>query len=80
MLDPAQPKERNRGFVLVLVVDERQTEGHESIARVYREYDPPTPEGLEDQIRTACQQAGNQLALRRAALAVVARSSVVGLT
>jgi hypothetical protein len=63
---------RARGFILVLVVDD---EGSSTIARVCRDYEAATCEELADDIRRAARQAGNQLALREAAIGLLDRRS-----
>jgi hypothetical protein len=63
---------RARGFILVLVVDD---EGSSTIARVCRDYETTSSDELADDIRRAARQAGNQLALRAAAVGLLDRAA-----
>lgn len=64
-----------RGFVLILVVDESQTESSsDSLVRVARDYDVPSYVELDQEVLAAAQQAVNQLALGRAWLRLRGRA------
>jgi hypothetical protein len=68
-------RERAKGFVLVLVVDQSQA-GDETaaLARVCADYDVMTPDELQDAIRVAAEQACNQLLLNEALTMVLRRA------
>ena len=57
----SKPAKRSKGFVLLLVIDEAQADGQESIARVARDFDVAAVGDLKDEIHTVCRQACNQL-------------------
>jgi hypothetical protein len=70
-----EARERAKGFVLVLVVDQSQA-GDEtaSLARVCADYDVTTATELQEAIRLAAVQACNQLLLNEALTMVLRRA------
>jgi hypothetical protein len=65
---------RQRGLILVLVVDDSQMASeHETIARVCRDYDVSDAEVLAGELALAAAQAANQVRLYSAARDLVER-------
>lgn len=76
MAGPTEERPRQKGFVLVLVVDGAQASGdHDAIARVCNDYDVQCADGIAAEIRAAAERACNQLALRSAMGRVLRRAA-----
>ena len=75
MCAEAATVKRRRGFVLVLIVDEKQVASdNDSIARVCRDYDVATDAELEGEVIDATIMAIRQLRLRSAFGRVLVRA------
>jgi hypothetical protein len=65
-----------RGFVLLLVIDEDQAKtDHETIVKVYREFDVATPKQLMAEIEAACSHGQNCIVRGVRELQIAAASS-----